>query len=451
MKGIIKGLGILAVLSVPAFGVGLELPNQAAVAEAIQFKVEKFTLANGLTVLIHEDHSTPAFTYQTWFRVGSKNEKPGLTGLAHFFEHMMFKGTEKYKGGVIDRMIQANGGYLNAWTSRDVTAYYFNLPSGKLKLAVDIEADRMRNLLFDPKEIQSEREVVKEERRFRYEDNIDGLIHEQVYRSVFKVHPYSWPVIGSMEDLNRATVADMMEFYRVHYSPNNAVIVIVGDVDAREARALIEKAYGPMEAQSVPPYEQVVEPEQRAERTVTLTKPVQNVTFSEVYPSVPEGHVDMYALDLLSSILGGGNTSRLYRRLVVKDQTVTSISVGSATLADAGVFEFDVAVKPGVNVDRVRRAIHSEVDRVRQEPVKEKELIMVKNDVMKSYVRRLRTNSGKAYALASGEIYFNNHMKMAEDLAKYLAVTHEDVQRVAMKYLAPERRSFVQVKPGKLN
>lgn len=424
-------------------------PSKTAIDSAIQLKVEKFQLPNGLTVLILEDHTAPFFSYQQWFKVGSKHETPGLTGLAHFFEHLMFKGTNKYPGDTFDRQIRAGGGMSNAFTTRDFTGYYINLPSDKLALAIDIESDRMRNLLFDQKQIDAEREVVKEERRFRVDNDVNGTLDEKIWRTVFKVHPYHWPVIGSMVDLNRATINDMKEFYRIHYAPNNAVVVLVGDVDAKAAKKMITKAYEGIPSQPMPKYTQVNEPSQNSERRAVVNKEVQNTTAAMAFRTVSSGDNDMYALDLASSILGGGNSSRLYRRLVYNDQTVSGVSVSSYTPQDPGMFRVTVSIKPGVNTESVLQAVGSEVFKLRNKLVTDAELEKAKNWVMKDYVESLKTIAGKANALAIHEVYGGDYKAMFRDLEKYVSVTKEDIQRVANKYLQQQGRSIVIVQPGK--
>jgi zinc protease len=224
----------------------------ASFSQSIRFPVEKFKLANGLTVLLNEDHSAPIISYHTWFRVGSKNEEVGYTGIAHLFEHMMFKGAKRYTGEQFDRVLQANGGVNNAFTTHDYTGYYETLPGSKLELVADIEADRMENLQITPENLTSERDVVKEERRFRVDNNPGGVLREALYGTAFKVHPYRWPVIGYMEDISRIDVAKANEFYRTYYAPNNAVLVISGDFDKAEAKRIVEKYYGAIKSQEIP-------------------------------------------------------------------------------------------------------------------------------------------------------------------------------------------------------
>lgn len=424
------------------------VPNQQDVTTAIQMKVERFQLENGLTVLLHEDHSTPFINYQQWFRVGSRHEKPGLTGLAHFFEHLMFKGTTKYPGETFDRLIRANGGNSNAFTTRDFTGYYINLPSDKLELAVDIESDRMRNLVFDPKQIDSEREVVKEERRFRVDNEVFGLLEEKLWRTVFKVHPYHWPVIGSMVDLNRATIDDMREFYRINYAPNNAIVVVVGDFDVKRARRLITKYYGPIAKQPVPAPTKVDEPAQMGERRAVISKQVQNISMVVAFRTVKSGDPDMYALDLAASVLGGGTSSRLYRRLVYHDQSVSGVRVSSYTPEEPGIFKISLSLKPGQNPESILAKVGTEVYKLRTHPVTDAELEKAKNGVMKDYVESLKTFSGKANSLAVHEIYDRDYRGMFRDLEMYMNVTKEQILAAADRYLKPQSRTIVSVQPG---
>jgi zinc protease len=424
------------------------VPNSEEVKTAINLKIEKYTLSNGLTVLLHEDHSAPFFNFQQWFRVGSKYEKPGLTGLAHFFEHLMFKGTTKYPGGVFDRLIRANGGVSNAFTTQDFTAYYMELPPERLELAVSFESDRMRNLLFDPKEIDSEREVVKEERRFRVDNEVSGTIDERLWRTVFKVHPYRWPVIGSMVDLNRASIQDMKDFYRVYYAPNNAVVTVVGDFDPAVAKKLINKYYGSIKPQPIPPYQPPVEPEQVGERRTVVHRDVQNISMAVAYKSVKSSVPEMYSLDLAANILGGGSSSRLFRRLVYQAQSVSSVSVSSYTPGDPGMFRIQMSLKPGQKTEPVLQAVAAEIYKMRTQPVTDEELNKAKNSVMKDYVEAFKSISGKANALAIHELYSGDFKSIYSDLEKYTLVTKEQILSVADKYLKPTARSVVIVEPG---
>ena len=396
---------------------------------------------------MHEDFSTPLVSLHQWFAVGSRHERPGMTGMAHFFEHLMFKGTSRYSGHDFEHLIQANGGTNNAFTSLDYTGYYVDLPASKLELILDMESDRMINLVFEPKRIESEREVVKEERRFRYDNNVNGYMNEAVFSSVFKVHPYRWPVIGYMKDLNSITIEQFKEFYRTHYAPNNSVLVIAGAVKTEHVKKLVDKYYGKLEAQEIPKTQISPEPEQKGQRRTVLKKSVQNPYLAVAYKSVAAGHSDQYAFDLLSNILSEGTSSRLYRRLVYKEQSVTSIFAYAYTPQDPGIFEVFAAVKPGYSTNSVLRSISAELARLQSQLVSESELEKAKNQVMKSYVDSLKTISGKARALASNEVLFGSYLEMFNDLDKYLSVTREQIQNVAKKYLNSNQKSVVLVVP----
>lgn len=437
---------ILLALSWPLFAAQNQRSEE--VSAQIQFPVEKFVLDNGLTVLVHEDHTLPILSFHQWFRVGSKDEKPGRTGLAHFFEHLMFKGTTKYDGDEFDRMIQANGGTNNAFTSHDYTGYYVNLPNDKLELAIDIESDRMRNLVFEQKEIDSEREVVKEERRFRVDNSIMGFLGEQIFSTAFKVHPYKWPVIGYMKDLNAATMDDMKEFYRVHYAPNNAVVVIAGAVKTATAKKLVEKYYGAIPSQRLPAKDYAQEPKQSSPRTVNLTRQVQAPLFAVVYPAPKAGEADAYTMDLLSNILSEGQSSRLYNRLVYRSELMSSISSSNYTPQDPGLFRVVGFMKPGADMEKALSAVYGELYKMRTQLVSDDELEKAKNQVMFDYVNGLKTVAGKAQALAANEVIFGDYSQLFKDLKKYQSVTKEDIKSAASRYLMPEQRSVLRVRPA---
>lgn len=440
---------ILFIFSAFAWALDKPLETSQDVSSLIKFKVEKFKLDNGLTVLIHEDHSVPILSFHQWFRVGSKDEKPGRTGLAHFFEHLMFKGTKKYDSDAFDKMINANGGVNNAFTSLDYTGYYENLPSDKLELAIDIESDRMRNLIFNQKAIDSEREVVKEERRWRVDNSIMGFLSQKVFSTVFKVHPYRWPIIGYMRDLNAATMEDMKAFYKIHYAPNNAVLVIAGAIDTDKARKLVYKYYGGIEAQPLPKKDYKQEPAQKAARVLNLTREIQSPIFTVVYKAPKAGDRDAYTLDLASNILSNGNSSRLYQRLVYRSQLTNSISSYNYTPQHPGIFRITGTMKAGKDMEKALSAVYGEIFKLRKDLVSENELEKAKNQVMFGYVESLKTVSGKARAMAVNEILFNDYSHLFRELDMYQSVTREDIKDAAARYLMPFQRSTIRVKPKK--
>ena len=440
-------LQLIIVICLPGFAIAAAPLSEPSFSDKIRFQVEKFQLNNGMTVLLHVDHSAPLISYHQWFRVGSRHEKVGKTGLAHFFEHMMFRGTKDISHEALEKMIRGNGGNYNAFTSRDYTGYYEDMPAGKLPLLVKIESDRMRNLIFSDEIIQKEREVVKEERRYRVTNSVSGSMNESIFSTVFKVHPYRWPIVGYMSDLNAAKIDDFKEFYRIHYAPNNAVLVVAGSFDPKQAKKLISEAYEKIPPQKIPEVKVASEPEQKGARLQTLRQNVQSPTLAVVFPAPKAGDQDAYALDLLSNILGEGQSSRLYKRIVYNEQSALNVGAFNYTPKEAGLFQISASVKPGASKDKVLTSIYGELYKLRKYLVSEKELDKAKNQIMKAYVDGLKTISGKARILAINEIYFGDYQVLYKDLEKYEAVTREDIVKVAAKYLLPEKRSVIQVLP----
>lgn len=418
-------------------------------AKAIQFPVEKYTLANGLTVLLHPDNTIPAVSVRTWYRVGSKDENVGRTGLAHFFEHMMFKGTKAFPADTWGQFLKGKGAEMNASTSFDYTNYYIDGPAEHTQLFLQIEADRMRNLLLDPKDVNSEREVVKEERRMRYDDSIEGGIHEAMYGLMYQKLPYRWLPIGSMTDLNAASMDDLHAFYKQFYSPNNAVLVVAGAIDVPQTKAWIEKYYGglPRETITRPKLEQ--EPEQKSIRRTVIQREAQAPTVAINYHLPELRNEDHFALDLLAIVLGQGNSSRLYQELVRKRKIATTAYAGSYGQALAGDFTVYVALKPGQNPETAVAAVEDVIAKIRKTPPSEKEFNKASNILMKGFVDTLKKVSGRARILATYETMFGDYTRIFTDLKKYQDVTPKDLTRVAKAYLGPNQRNIVTVAPKK--
>jgi zinc protease len=421
--------------------------NGQSISSQIRFKVEKYTLANGMTVVLHEDHSAPIISYNTWFRVGSKHEEPGFTGIAHLFEHMMFTGTQRYTREQFDSILQSNGAVNNAFTTHDYTGYYENLPSSKLELVVDMESDRMQHLNVTDANLASEREVVKEERRFRVDNNPMGVLREVLFGTVFKAHSYKWPVIGYMKDLNAINLKKSQEFYKTYYAPNNAVLVVAGDFKSSAAKALIEKYYGQIPSQPIPQKVLAKEPNQMGVRNQIVRQPVQNTSVAIAYRVPGSGNPDVYPLDLLANILGQGTSSRLHKRLVYKEQRATSASAANYTLQDHGVFQVFVSLKPGLSSEPIQKAVLGEVWKPRNTLVSAEELTTAKKQILQTYVGSLKTISGKAEIIAQNEILFGDWAQLFKDLESYEKVTPEDIKAVANKYLLPEKASVVILAP----
>lgn len=420
----------------------------------IQFPVEKEILENGLTVLYMPDHSAPLVSYHTWFKVGSKDEKRGVTGIAHLFEHMMFKGSKKYSGDQFDLLLQSNGATNNAFTTQDYTGYYINAPASKLELLMDIESDRMATLKIDKGALDSEREVVKEEKRYRVDDNPMGLLWQGIFSTVFKQHPYSSPVIGTMEDLNNVTPEIAQSFHRVYYSPSNAVVVLAGDFDLEQAKQLVKKYYGPIPKQEVSRVTHPKEPKQTSPRSAFIKKDVKAWTMAISYPAPEAGAPEAYALDLLAAVLGRGQSSRLNKRIVYKDQAATSVGVSNNSLQDAGLFQIFVTLKPAETPRKAQaqflaaqRAVYGEMWRPRHLKISDQELERARNQILASQVEGLKTVHGKAEAIAAAEIMFGDYRRVFTDLDRYMKVTPKEIQHAAAQYLSPERSNLVVVRP----
>jgi zinc protease len=415
----------------------------------INLPVTRYQLKNGLTVILHEDHSVPLISYHTWYRVGSRDEAEGVTGAAHMLEHMMFKGAKKYSGKDFDQVLHENGITNNAFTTADYTGFYENLPSSKLELMMDIEVDRMRFLAIRPEDLKSELQVVGEERRWRVDNNPSGLLRENYMSLLYEVHPYHWPTIGWMRDIQAYTSEKLRKFYDTYYVPNNAVLVLVGDFDTTKVRDLIENYYGKLEFKALPERIYPSEPQIKKSRYKEVEGDVQAPTFIIGYPGVAAGHVDSYALDLLSGILGNGSSSRLHKKLVYQSQIASSAGSFNSTGADPGSFAVMVNMIQGKNWKVARQLVEAEIQQLIQEPVMARELQKVKNQIMKDFVDGLTTVDGKANAFAINEIVLGSYDKMYSDLAKYNAVTINDIQKVAVRYLKPSSQVVTVLLPKK--
>lgn len=437
----IRSVFFLFILLISVFSNGQNLE--------IKIPVEKFQLKNGLTVLLQQDRTIPMVSYHTWYRVGSRDEQIGVTGAAHMLEHMMFKGAKKYDNKMFEKILHENGIQNNAFTTSDYTGFYENLPSSKLELIMDIEVDRMRFLSLKPDHLTSELQVVGEERRWRVDNNPTSLLREVMMDVLYKVHPYRWPVIGYMKDIQAYTVEKLKHFYDTYYVPNNAVLVIAGDIDIEKTKSLVEKYYSPLEAKPLPVRTYPVEPEPEKEQRVTTQGEVQNSTLITAYKSVPAGHEDGFALDLLANILGSGSSSRLHKRLVYQTQKAVATSAYNYSSADPGIFFLVASMKPKVDTKIAETIFEEELQKIRNKHVSDSELEKAKNQVMKEFVDGLTTIDGKAQALAINEILFKDYTHLFSDLEKYNKVTTNDIQRVAKIYLTPQRRVIAVLNPKK--
>ena len=399
------------------------------------------TLDNGLRVLLLEDQRSPIVSFQMWYRVGSRDERPGATGIAHFLEHMMFKGTPTYGPRQFAQLVEQNGGQDNAFTSQDVTSYYVNIAAEKIDLVIDLEADRMQNLLLDAREINSEREVVIEERRTRTEDDPGGFLGEEVSALAYKNHPYGHPIIGWMEDLKRITPDEIRAFYKTYYVPNNATLVAVGAFKAPDVLAKIKARFGKIPKGATPPRILATEPVQNGERRVIVKKEAQLPIVYLGYHVPNQQSSDASALELLSTILSSGRASRLYRRLVHDRQVALEAGGDYSYFAfDPPLFWFWGTPMPGQTPETMEKALLEEMERLRNEKVTDEELTRARNQTEAAFVFQEDSVHRRAALLARFEL-IGGYAGKEKFLERLRAVTPDDLQRVARTYFSDEKKN----------
>jgi zinc protease len=408
---------------------------------AQQFDVKTHQLTNGMKILLLEDHSIPNIALYFFHRVGSRNEHPGITGLSHFFEHMMFNGAKKYGPKMFDRAMEDKGGANNAYTSEDLTVYQDWFPASALPLILDLEADRTRDLSFDPKMVESERGVVANERRMSVDNNNDSLLNEQVVAAAFTAHPYQWPVVGWMVDIENWKRQDLVQYFKTYYAPNNCEMVIVGDFQPDQVIRLAQEYLEPIPAQPPPPPVTTTEPAQLGERRLQVNKFAQLPVWQVAYHSPAARDPDFIPLNVLEYILLRGESSRLYQRLVDKDQLAVSVSGGQSPHLDPFLFTFDVQPRSGVPVDKVEKALVEELDKVQTALVDENELQKAKNTAVADFYRSMKTISGKANVLGTYDVVFGDYRKVFTAVEQINQVTREELQRVARKYFSGQNRT----------
>jgi len=417
--------------------VSLLAPSGAPAAD----RVVAATLDNGLRVLLLEDHRSPIVSFQVWYRVGSRNEHRGATGIDHFLEHMMFKGTPTRGPKQFARLVEENGGQDNAFTSQDVTSYFVDIAADKLDLVIELEADRMQNLLLDAKQIASEREVVIEERRTRTEDDPGGFLGEEVSAIAFKAHPYGYPIIGWMEDIKRITPAEIRAFYQTYYIPNNAMVVAVGAFQAPAALEKIRRSFGRIPRRRTPPPVLAVEPPQNGERRVLVKKQAELPIVYLAWHVPNQRSDDAPALEVLSTILSGGRASRLYRDLVYQRQLALEAGGDYSYFSiDPNLFWFWATPMPGQTPETLEAELSKHMERLKAEPVTEEELARAKNQIESAFVFQEDSVHRRAALLARFELIGGYALKDSF-ITKIRAVTVADLTRVARVWFAPERKS----------
>jgi zinc protease len=398
-------------------------------------------LSNGLKVILLENPKAPLITFHIWYRVGSRNEEWGKTGLSHVLEHMMFKGTKKYGPEDYSRIIQENGGETNAFTSRDYTGYFATLRSDRVQVVMDLEVDRMQNLNLREEDFVTEKMVVMEERRLRTEDDPQAFLMEQLEATAFQVQPYHWPIIGWMEDLVRITLEDLKQYYRAYYNPANAFLVVVGDFKKEEMLPRIEKIFGNIPQGIAPNQEKPKDPKQTGERRIQVKKEAQ-LPFLVMGYRVPNLlHPDSYVLEVINAILSGGKSSRFYQRLVQEKQLVLEAEGENSLLSkDPALFYVYATPLPGKDVTEVEKALEQEIERLQKELVERRELEKVKNQLESSFIYSQDSLFIQAMLLARHEIALS-WKAIDHYLVSVERVTPQDIQRVARHYLIPENRT----------
>ncbi|NWF85310.1 MAG: insulinase family protein [Bryobacteraceae bacterium] len=412
-------------------------------------KIQTAALRNGLKIVLAEDKSRPVINLQVWYHVGSKDEKPGRTGFAHLFEHMMFRGSKNVGPEEHMKIVRAAGGVLNAYTSFDMTVYWQTFPANYLERMIWLEADRMASLEVSEENFKKEREVVKEERRMRFENPPYGRLAEDVLANTFTVYPYKHNPIGSMDDLNAASIKDVQEFHSLYYVPNNATIVAVGDFDTKEAVDLIEKHFAKIPKGKPIPRVTAKEPAQKEPRELTVkydNVPLDAVIMSYKLP--PMGHPDSYALEIASSILSDGQSSRLYKRLVYDEQSAVSAFGNAINLEGPSIFFGGAIVNQGKNVKEVATSLEYTFNEMAEKPVSDEELTKAKNKTIASFITGREGVQAKADFLGRCAVLLGDPNLYNLELEKYRKVTAADVQRVIKTYLAKNAQTKIWVHPA---
>ncbi|GMV43143.1 MAG: zinc protease [Myxococcales bacterium] len=409
--------------------------------------IQRWSLPNGLTVLIHEDHHAPIFAWHTWFRVGSRHERPGRTGMAHLFEHLMFKETTSLKEGEFDRTMELNGGQTNAATWVDWTYYHEKLPATRLDLVARLEADRMENMVLGTHQLETEREVVINERKLRVDNDPDGKAYEVLYAMAFgKDHPYGWPTIGWMEDIRAIGLQDCLDFYRTWYAPNNATIIVVGDVDPAAVMESIERHYGHIPPQEVPP-PRPNPPLPPGPHRAEITLPLSGDRLICAWESVALDDPDLYAAEVLSEVLLNSDAARLSKRLVYDAEVASGASGWLSGFAWPGLLQIDVTMKPEVAAEEAEAIIDEELARVCAEVVGPEELERARTKVEVQVVRNLLSVDSKAHLLGLYEATVGSFKAALDSMDRLQAVTADDVLRVARRIFRDERRTTLIARP----
>ena len=416
--------------------------------EPIEFK--EFTLDNGLHVILHEDHSTPIVAISVMYHVGSKNENPERTGMAHFFEHLLFEGSENISRGEFDDYIENSGGSNNAYTSNDKTYYHEVLPSNQLELGLWLESERMLHAKIEPIGIETQREVVKEEKRQRVDNQPYGTMIGEMMKRAYLKHPYKWTVIGSMEHINNATEEEFMDFYKTFYVPNNAVLSIAGDIDIENTKTMVEKYFSsiPIGTNQIP-RPNVIEPKKTKEIKDTIYDNIQLDAVIHGFHIPAQGTDDFYAVDMLNKLLSDGNSSRLHRELVENSQKCVYAGAFTFNLEDPGLTLAFAMANAGENPQEIENIMDQEYTKLKSELISDRELEKIRNQIESDFINGNSRMDGIAESLANYHLFFGDANLINKEIDKYLAVTKEDIKNAAKKYYNKENRVTLYYLPKK--
>ncbi len=408
----------------------------------------EYDLPNGLHVILHQDNTTPIVNVSILYHVGSKNEIEGRSGFAHFFEHLMFEGSENIARGDYFKITMNAGGELNAYTSQDKTYYYEILPSNQLELGLWLESERLLHLRIDSVGLETQRAVVKEERSQRFDNQPYGSILEKTMANAYTVHPYRWTPIGNPVDINEATLDEFIDFHSMYYVPNNATLTIAGDIDIEETKKLVEKYFGDIPRGTKPIYRpNVVEPQQTAEVREIVYDNIQLPAVVMSYHIPEQGSEDFYALSMLTTLLSSGQSSRFSKSIVNDQQLALQCVSFPMPTEDPGLYMILGIVNMGVDPDTLEKAIETEIEKVQKEIVSEKEFTKLRNKIENDFVTRNSTMAGIAENLSNYHVFFGDANLINTELDRYMKVTPEDMKRVANKYLVPENRVVLTYLP----
>lgn len=410
-------------------------------------KVQQFRMGNGLRILMLIDRNAPVVSYHTWVRVGSRDEKPGKTGIAHLFEHLMFNETSHLAAGEFDRILEENGAESNAATWVDWTFYHESLPATKIGLAVKLEADRLANLVLRDKQVGSEKDVVANERRYRVDDDVEGAINELLYKTAFTTHPYHWPTIGWMEDIQGFTTKDCESFYKTYYAPNNVTLVVVGDVQTTAVLKLIQDHYGELPPSKIPERHLPKEPAQDSERRVEVKKPTATEKVMMGYKAPPVSSEDHVALTILNEILFGGRSSRIYRSIIKQKELATDLRGWVSTFSDPGLYEVYMTARGEHTGAELEAALATELAAAKAKEPSADELERAKSRLELSFLQGMETASGKAEQIGFYDTVLHDPGAGFARLEAYRKITAADVLRVANTYFVDAHRTVIHVLP----